>query len=109
MINAGRLRKRVTIQQSSLAGNTYGEQTKTWTTFKQVWAAVEPLQGREFWAGQQVQNETTYRVRIRYLAGVVPQMRILYGTKVLNIQQIINPQERNIELQLMCSEGVIDA
>ena len=105
-MQSGKLRERITIQSFTGTADNYGQEVKSWSTFKEVWAAVEPTQGREFWAGQQVQSEVTMRVRIRYLAGVLPEMRILWGTKVLNIAQIINPKARDREMQIMCSEGV---
>ena len=110
-LKPGRMNKRIIIQQE-VVGNppqdAYGVPNTTWGTFATVWAAVEPLQGREFWAQQQVQSEITTRVRIRYLAGVTSKMRILYGSRILNIKSPIDPKERHAEMQLMCSEGVND-
>lgn len=112
MITAGMLNKRVTIQQlaaASPAQDEYGEPQASWTTFAEVWAAVEPIQGREFWAQQQVQSEVNTRVRIRYRSGVTELMRVLYGSRVLVIQAIIDPKEAHEELQLMCAEGPLSA
>jgi len=110
MISAGRLNKRITIQQlvaSSPEFNDLGEPQRSWDTFHPVWAAVEPLQGGEFWAQQeQIKSELTSRVRIRYLLGVTAGMRILYGSRILDIHSVIDPKEKHVEMQLMCSEGV---
>lgn len=109
MISSGKLNKRVSIQHlvaGSPALSEFGEQNSTWTEFAEVWASVEPLQGREFWAQQQVQSEISTRVRVRYLAGVLPNMRVVYASRILDIKSIIDPQEKHAELQLMCSEGV---
>lgn len=103
------LNKRITIQQltaDSPAQDDYGEPSNTWTEFATVWAAVEPIQGREFWAQQQVQSEVKVRVRTRYISGVLPNMRISYGSRILDIVEVIDPQEKHEELQLMCSEGL---
>lgn len=111
MIGSGKLNKRVTIEQlvaASPARNAYGEPETTWTTFATIWASIEPIQGREFWAQQQVQSEVTVRVRTRYLAGVTSEMRVVYGTRILSIESVIDPEEKHQELQLMCSEGVKD-
>jgi SPP1 family predicted phage head-tail adaptor len=104
-MDAGRLDKRVTIQSQASTRNAIGEPVKSWSDFATVWAGVEPLQGREFWAQQQVQSAVTIRVRIRSLAGVTPAMRITFGSRVLNIEAVIDPRERGEEMQLMCSEG----
>jgi SPP1 family predicted phage head-tail adaptor len=110
-MSAGKLTKRVTIQQraaGSPAKDAFGAPVTSWTTFAEVWASLEPVSGREFWAQQQVQSEVTIKVNIRYLAGVLPEMRILYGTRVLTIKHVIDPMERHDFLNLMCAEGVKD-
>lgn len=111
MIQAGKLNKRITIQEftaGSPSQDENGEPLGSWETFSQVWAAIEPIQGNEFWAQQQVQSEVTHRVRIRFLEDVAAKMRILYGTRVFVIQAVIDPKEKHKEIQLMCSEGVQD-
>lgn len=105
-MEAGRLNKKVTIQNRVVTRNALNEAVTTWTDLASVWAAIEPLQGREFWAQQQVQSEVTIRVRIRYRTGLLPSMRLRYGQRIFVIESIINPKEKNQELQLMCSEGV---
>jgi SPP1 family predicted phage head-tail adaptor len=110
MMQPGRLNKRVVIQQlvsGSPSKDSFGEPLQTWENFaEELWAAVEPVQGREFWAQQQVQSEVTVRVRIRYLSGVIADMRVVYGARILDIVSVIDPKERHEEMQLMCSEGV---
>lgn len=103
----GRLRHRVTIQQQSSTQDGYGEQVNTWSNLKTVWASVEPLQGRERFAAQQVQTETTTRIKMRYLAGIESKMRVAYGTKTYDIMSVIDLEERHIVLHLMCMELMI--
>ena len=108
-MDAGRLNKRITIQQltaGSPAQDTFGAPSESWETFAQVWAEIKPIQGREFWAQQQVQSEITHQVTIRYLSGVTSKMRVLYGSRVMSISNVINVDEKNAEMQLMCTEGV---
>jgi len=106
MIRAGELRHRVTIQQKSVTRNTFGEEIVTWQDVATVWAAIEPLRGREFFESQQVNAEVTTRIRIRYRPGITPTMRVVYGSRIFDIQAVINVEERNRELHLMCREEV---
>jgi SPP1 family predicted phage head-tail adaptor len=106
VVAAGLLDKRITIQAPTVSRNALGEPTVAWNAFATVWAGVEPVQGREFWAQQQVQSDVTVRIRMRYLPGVTTAMRVAYGSRVLDIRSVIDPRERHTELQLMCSEGV---
>lgn len=105
-MRAGELRHRVTIQQKSVTRDSFGAETVSWTDVAVVWAAIEPLQGREFFSAQQVNAEVTTRIRIRYRSGITPAMRVLFGSRAFDIQGIINIEERNRELHLMCKEVV---
>ncbi len=104
MINAGELIHNVSIQQPVETQNEYGEAMQTWTNLKTgVWAAIKPIRGTEYWRAQQVQAEIDTRIIIRYCAGVTHKMRILNGADEYYIRNIINTDERNTELQLMCA------
>lgn len=105
-IESGKLRHRITIQQRSTTQDVYGEPTDTWTTFATVWASVEPIIGREFFASEQVQAEVTTKIRIRNLDGILPKMRVSFGSKIYDIKAIMNIEERNREILLMCEEVI---
>lgn len=94
----------MSIQSATETRNGYGEAVKTWSTVTTVWASVEPLRGRELFDAEQVQSEISHRVRVRYSGSVTPQNRLLFGSRVLEIQAVINVNERNREMQLMCKE-----
>ena len=100
-ITAGKLKHRIVIQQVSEGENDMGDIVQTWTTFDTVWASVEPLSGREYLSAQQVSAETSGRIRMRYRPGVMATMRVLFGGRNYRILSVINPEERNIELELM--------
>ncbi len=103
-MRAGQLRHRVTIQQKSVTQNGYGEEVITWQDVATVWAAIEPLQGREYLEGKQVQAEVTTRIRIRYRSGIQPEMRVTWGSHAYDVQAVIEPESRKKELVLMCRE-----
>lgn len=105
-MRAGRLRHKLIIQQATETQGTTGELAVSWGIFATVWGAVEPLRGREFFAAQELQAEVTTRIRMRYLAGVTPKMRVLYGETIFLINAVIDPEMRHRELQLMCVEVV---
>lgn len=107
MIPAGILRHRITIEQYTVTGrNVIGGEVKEWVPVATVWAAVEPIRGREFFAAHQVNAEVTTRIRIRYLPGVAPTMRVQFGNRTYDIRTVIDVDERHLELQLMCVEKV---
>lgn len=105
-MNAGKLRHRITIQQQQESTkDSYGALVESWLDVAaSIWASVEPLSGREFYAAQQVNSETTTRITIRYRSGVISKMRAVYGERIYDILSVIDPEERHIEMQLMCKE-----
>lgn len=105
-MEAGKLRHRVTIQSKSATQNSYGEEVITWSTLATVWAAVEPLSGREWLEGRQVTAEVTTRIRIRRRGDVTPEMRVVYGSKTYDIMAVIEIEEQRREEHLMCQEIV---
>lgn len=115
-MKAGDLRYSVTLQSPTLAQDSFGQPTPGWSDFATVPAAIEPLNGRELVAAQQIDAETTTRIRVRYMPGVLQNMRVAWSDPALggavvttyNIQQIVDVGMRHRELQLMCSSGLID-
>ena len=106
-MRAGTMRHKVVIQQNvPTEKDSYGAEVDNWTDYATVWASIEPARGREFWESQQVNAEVTGRIRIRYLGGITPKMRVKHGNRIFDIVSVINPEERNRELQLMVKESV---
>lgn len=103
-MQGGRLRHRLTIQEPIDTRNHLNELVRTWSTWATVYGAVEPLRGQEFFDAEQVQGELWHRVRVRYREGYTTHMRILHLDRVLQIQAVIDVEERHREMQLMCRE-----
>jgi SPP1 family predicted phage head-tail adaptor len=98
------MRDRITFQTVTEAKDSYGGVVPTWSDYETVWASVEPLVGREFFAAKQTQADVTHKIRCRYLAGVTPKMRVVYKERIFNIGPPINIRERNHEMLLMATE-----
>lgn len=107
-MEAGRLRQRVTIQEKSVVRDTYGGETITWTEVDTVWAEVTPLVGREYLEARQEGAEINTKIRIRYLAGVKPEMRATFtdddGAHIYDIQSVQHVETRQREIVLYCRE-----
>jgi SPP1 family predicted phage head-tail adaptor len=107
-MQAGKLRHPVTIQSSAVTQSSTGAMTTTWSDFATgIWAAIEPIMGRELFSAQQVQSNLTTRIRIRHLAGVHEKMRVKYVdrdsvTNYYDIEAVIPVNERGAEIHLMC-------
>jgi SPP1 family predicted phage head-tail adaptor len=106
-MEAGLLNRRITLQRPvEVRGADYADVQVTWQDVATVWASVEPLSGGEFFRNQEQQGELTHRVRIRWRAGVDSKMRVLFGTRIFGIDSVINPEEADVVLELMCTESL---
>lgn len=108
-MRAGRLRQQITIQSKSVTRDAVGGETITWADVATVPADVWPLAGREYIAMRQAQADVTVRVRLRYLAGVNPAMRVVHGSAVYGIVEVIDVGMRHRDLELLCSGDAINA
>jgi len=107
-MQSGLLRKRLTIQQRSTSQDDYGQQLTSWTDFATVWGEVVPSSGRENISAEALQSSETHIVTIRYRSGVTPKMRIMYGSRILDIQSVLDENERHRTMNLSCVEGLSD-
>lgn len=102
-IRAGRLNKRVILQTVTPTRDTGGGATEAWADTATLWAEIEELSGSEQFDAQQVASTLTHRVTLRYRA-VTPQQRIKYGSRILRIESVANPGQRNESVVLQCRE-----
>lgn len=104
-MNAGTLRERVTVQQATENRNRLGESISTWSAFAEVWASVQGVSAREFLLAGQQQVEISHRVKMRYLTGLTPQMRLSWRGRTLEIISILEHENRSVH-ELICQESV---
>jgi len=105
-MRAGARRHKITIQTKTITTDAFGGPVETWATFATVWAAVEPLQGRELEKAQAIRAEISTKISMRYLVGLDTSDRITHGGKYYNILALIDPELRHRELIIMASEGL---
>lgn len=106
----GRLDKRVTIKRPRRSNDPppnvdgYGQPIDNPITVATVWAAIEPLRGRDYNAAFAENAEVTTRIRIRYREDIDRTMTLERGAKVFEILYIPEPDLAKRELHLMCKE-----
>lgn len=105
-----RLIHTIALEQRPGTTDSYGEQTLSWSAFMSgIPAKVSPLSGREVLASGAIASEITHRVVMRYVAGVTDEMRVNFNGRYFAIKAILDEEERNQKLTLMCAEGLVDA
>jgi SPP1 family predicted phage head-tail adaptor len=112
-MRAGRLRHRVVLQRRSESQGTTGEVTWGWATLATVWASVEPVTGRQFFAAAQVQSEVDTLIRIRYRPKLNEKLRAVFiqdsgppkVTQYFDVLAVLPIHEGRHEVHLMCKRS----
>ena len=103
----GKLRHYVKLQSSTSAQDEYNQEFKTWATDESIFAQIKPLRGAELLEYQQLSTELSHSIIIRYTSNATPAKRILWGTRIFDINVVRNVDERNIYQELLCKEKVV--
>lgn len=102
-MESGKLRHRVQIQSATEARDAHGQMIKTWTLVATVWARIEPLRGKEYIEAQASTATVTHKIKMRHRTLTVGQ-RLVHAARTFNIENIINPNELDVLLEVMCTE-----
>jgi SPP1 family predicted phage head-tail adaptor len=96
----------IDIERRQGGQDAYNQPIDDWAKINcaPIMASVRPLAGREYFAAQQVQASVSHEVRLRWMPDVLPSDRIRYGERVFDIKSVLNIDEANRELVIMCTE-----
>ncbi len=110
-MRAGTLRREISVQQRATQKDSFGQQLISWVEIKKVYAAIEPMTGSERVAAMSLSTDISHRVTVRFDAifddpRIAATYRLVYGTRVFNVQAPLNVDEENRTIELLCSEGM---
>ena len=107
-MKVGRLRQRASFERLAQHQDDFHHGDPVWEPILDAPADIEPLQGEEAINAQQLDATVTHRVKIKYPRGVTitPADRFRYHGRVFEIRSAINVDERNMWLELLCTEKV---
>ena len=106
--NPGLANTSITILQQGASTDVSGASI-AWTIFSESWAEVKALRGTDAWKSGQFVSEKYMQVTMRYLPGLLSNMRITFldsdgKTRTLQIQDQVNVLERGEVHQVLCIE-----
>ena len=104
-VASGMLRMRLEIQEPVERQLPTGEVVRAWETFDFRWGGVRPLQGRELVEAQAVTARATHRVSLRGVE-IGPRSRLRLGTRVFEILDRVDVEERGRLFELTCFETI---
>lgn len=110
----GALRSRLILETAvDTQDQTTGEPVRSWTTLGTVWAAIEPIKGREALTDNVTLGEIDTRIRIRWSPlvenlGVKSRAKYVADGRLDVVYDIVSVAEVRLgrrEVELMCKSG----
>lgn len=101
------LNKRITINTQTVASDGLGGDIETDSAFCKTWAAIWPVKAKEVRDNMRDDVTVTHTVRVRCRSGILNTMTIAFGSRVFEIKGIVNPDESNRYLDLVCEEKTV--
>lgn len=106
-INPRRLDQFIVFQSKTQTQDSgSGELTFTWANVCSAFAAIDAVRAKERYLASQEVPASDYTVWIYWRNDIDSNMRILWGSRVLDIVGIPDNQKRGLFLSLFCTEGV---
>lgn len=88
----------VEVLTSTFVQNEFGEPIMTWHVHRTVYAKVEPLVGKEFFAAGAVWPEVPIKVTMRWFPDLLPSQRLRFRGVTYGIESVQNIRFENREL-----------
>jgi SPP1 family predicted phage head-tail adaptor len=104
MVRAGDMRFQVSLERRSSTQDVAGEPVDSWVVFATRRCAIERFTGREVWTSEERHARTPTVFRLRYLEGVEPDMRLMFGTRSFNILSVVDVGELHEQLIITAEE-----
>ncbi len=101
MVDPGKMVHWITIHKQTTVTDISGT-SAAWTEFVRTWAQIDPVRGSDVLKAGQDTTQLFLTVKIRWQAGILPNMRVQSCNGTYIIQSIENPGERNVVLVLNC-------
>lgn len=111
-MQAGKLNRRIQIQEQSTSQDAFGQPQQTWTTIYTTWASLDIQGSQLLYSTAEFLSKVTYRITMRWTSSVIisAKQRVIYTeptTGVIHTYEIIAPlndKAANRQLTLLCFE-----
>lgn len=105
MTIASKLNKKVVLQRRATGRDSFGQPLINWLNVipgsaPEVWAGIEDVTGRQYVAAGATQNSVQTVITIRYKEGITPDMRVLHGDVVYDIEAVLGQNRKTLQLMV---------
>jgi SPP1 family predicted phage head-tail adaptor len=95
----------VTVESMTRTSDGMGGWTEEWSILATVRAAIWPKKMVEQVETGKRTATVTHQIRVRYLDGIDEECRVVFGDRIFEVISVLNVEERNRTLDLMCEEA----
>jgi SPP1 family predicted phage head-tail adaptor len=104
----GKLRNKITIENTDLSNDTFGGFSTARSTFITAFAQIILKTGKQTFSastGERIQNPQDVEFIIRFRNDITTSMRILFGTRTFDIKSIHNDNEYDKYIKILATEN----
>lgn len=105
IVQPGRMRERVVLQQAAVTVDASGDPAYAWSDVATLWSRVEPSGGGVEVSADRRSAIEAYEVTIRWRTGVSARQRLVWRGRYLQIERVENADERRQRLTLECRDA----
>lgn len=107
-MQSGRLRNRVILQRQTVTQNEFNEEIVTWVDIADLWADIRSGGARErermISGANQLQAAIDHVIIIRWRSDINAKQRIVFGSRIFDIEAYNDPTGQHRQLRLECRE-----
>lgn len=107
-MRAGAINRRIYIDEPVTTQDATGDEVVTWTEFAQVWAAIEPIRGREALVNSASLAMMDTRITVRWspeVDEVNPEWRLRYKETIYDIVSLAHIRTGKRTIEMLCKSG----
>ena len=104
-ICVGDFKHKITIEQPVEVSDGQGGFTVTWNTFAEPFSKITPKKAQQIFFAQQLQHQVSHELLMRYVSGLLADMRISFDGRIFQIRQIIDISEMKRYHRVMAWEN----
>lgn len=102
----GKMRYKVKVERATNTRDAGGGLSQSFSPVSHVYANIVPKNANSAYRQGMLQEKVTHEITIRYMNNVDTNSKITYGTRSFAVNGIVNVDERDRYLKLLCEEGV---
>jgi len=102
----GKMRFRIKVENPTNTRDAGGGLAQAYTPVTFIYANIMPTSANSTYRQGMVQEKITHEVTIRYMKNIGTNSRISFGSRLFDVKGIINIDQRDRFLKLLCEEGV---